>query len=135
MSRAGYTEDGEDQWATIRWRGQVASALRGKRGQAFLRELIAALDALPEKKLTAGELVADDGAVCALGAAGLKRGADMAPLDPYDSDTLADVFGIAHQMIREIEYMNDEVWFETGEGRWRGMRNWAERHLIEWETP
>jgi hypothetical protein len=140
MSRAGYTDDDADQWSRIRWRGQVESALRGKRGQAFLRELIAAMDALPEKRLISGDLIAD-GAVCALGAVGLRRGVDLAALDPHDPETLADVFGIAHQMIREIEFMNDEVFDfgtpgrRTPERRWQAMRDWAERHLIEWDAP
>lgn len=56
MSRSGYSEI-DDQWATIRWRGQVASVKRGQKGQAFFRELLAALDALPEKRLISGELV------------------------------------------------------------------------------
>lgn len=49
MSRSGYSNDGEN---IAMWRGQVASAIRGKRGQAFLRELVEALDAMPEKRLT-----------------------------------------------------------------------------------
>jgi hypothetical protein len=57
MSRSGYTEECEDNWQTIRWRGAVKSAIRGKRGQAFLREMLAALDAMPEKRLIAGDLV------------------------------------------------------------------------------
>lgn len=65
MSRSGYTEDC-DGWQLIMWRGAVASALRGKRGQAFLKEMLAAFDALPEKKLTQNTLE-KDGAVCALG--------------------------------------------------------------------
>lgn len=32
MSRCGYSDD-YDQWALIRWRGAVESAIRGKRGQ------------------------------------------------------------------------------------------------------
>lgn len=59
MSRSGYTEDCDDNWQLIRWRGAVASAIRGKRGQAFLRELLAALDAMPEKRLIADALVFD----------------------------------------------------------------------------
>ena len=55
MSRSGY-HDGIDQWDLIRWRGAVASAIRGKRGQAFLREMLDALDALPEPKLIAHDL-------------------------------------------------------------------------------
>lgn len=57
MSRSGYTEDC-DGWDLIRWRGAVASAIRGKRGQAFLREALAALDAMPEKQLISHDLVA-----------------------------------------------------------------------------
>jgi hypothetical protein len=57
MSRSGFNLDGEyDQWACIRWQGAVKSAIRGKKGQAFLKELLSALDAMPEKKLIAEEL-------------------------------------------------------------------------------
>jgi hypothetical protein len=59
VSRSGYVDDMCDEWALIRYRGAVASAIRGKRGQAFLREMLAALDAMPEKRLTAGALVFD----------------------------------------------------------------------------
>lgn len=59
MSRSGYSEDYDgDHWDLIRWRGAVASSIRGKRGQAFLREALAALDAMPEKKLITGDLIA-----------------------------------------------------------------------------
>ena len=51
MSRAGYGDDMEDPLDLGRWRGQVASATRGKRGQRLLRDLLAALDAMPEKRL------------------------------------------------------------------------------------
>jgi hypothetical protein len=137
MKRSGYTDDVDNDWEFIRWRGQVASAIRGKRGQAFLRELIAALDALPLKKLVPDELQVASGEVCALGAVGLKRGVDMSKLDSDDHSTLASVFGIAHQLIQEIEYENDEIGHRAApEQRWLRMRNWAERHLIEWEpTP
>jgi len=59
MSRSGYVDDMSDEWAAIRYRGAVSSAVRGKRGQAFLREMLAALDAMPEKRLAAGALVFD----------------------------------------------------------------------------
>lgn len=59
MSRSGYTDDTEDQWSLIRYRGAVASAIRGARGQAFLREMLTALDAMPEKRLISGALVFD----------------------------------------------------------------------------
>ena len=130
VSRSGYVDDGE-QWGFIRWRGQVASAMRGKRGQAFLRELIEALDAMPEKRLIAHDLQSDDGNVCAIGSVGARRGVDMSKLDPYDDGGVANTFGIAPQMVREIEYMNDEAyWGQTPEGRWKFMRDWAAENLL-----
>ena len=48
-----------NEWSLIRYRGAVKSAIRGKRGQAFLREMLAALDAMPEKRLSAGALIFD----------------------------------------------------------------------------
>lgn len=50
MSRSGYHDD-LDTLELGRWRGRVASAIRGKRGQKLLRDLLAALDAMPEKRL------------------------------------------------------------------------------------
>jgi hypothetical protein len=47
MSRSQYIDDCDDNWQLIRWRGMVASAIRGKRGQQFLKDLLAALDAMP----------------------------------------------------------------------------------------
>lgn len=130
MSRSGYIDDCDlENWDLIRWRGQVASAIRGKRGQAFLRELVAALDAMPEKRLIANELESF-GNVCAIGSVGMQRGVDMTKLDPDDYDRIAATFGIAPQLVQEIEWMNDEAYFgETPEGRWKFMRDWAVRKL------
>lgn len=128
MSRSGYSEDIDDMWAHIRWRGMVASATRGKRGQAFFREMLAALDAMPEKRLITNELE-QDGAVCAIGAVGKARGVDMSAIDPEDSSTVADTFGIAVCLAQEIVYMNDEAfdnyWCKTPEERWLKMRQWV----------
>lgn len=132
MSRSGYTEDHDDNWALIKWRGQVASAIRGKRGQAFLKELIEALDTMPEKRLIAWEL-RKDGQVCALGALGVKRGVDLESLDPYDYDTLSATFGVAHQLVQEIEWINDEVG-RAPEHRWQTVRDWACKQLLTTRT-
>src|SRR5689334_19107368 len=107
MSRSGYHEDHDDILQYGRWRAQVASAIRGKRGQAFLKEALAALDAMPDKRLIAGALV-EDGEVCAIGAVGKARNIDMSGLDPEDGDGLAGVFDIARPLALEIVYMNDE---------------------------
>ena len=114
MSRSGYTEDSENNWALICYRGAVASGIRGKRGQAFLKEMLTALDALPEKKLVASELEMD-GQVCAIGSVGRARGIDMSKLDPEDPEKVAKTFGISEALTREIVYMNDENgWFGRG---------------------
>ena len=130
MSRSGYIEDMEDNWNLIRWRGQVASAIRGKRGQAFLRELIAALDAMPERCLITHDLIRD-GEVCAIGSVGRQRGLDMTAVDPEDYDAVADLFGIASPLVREIEFINDEFgWGDTTpERRWQIVRDWAAARL------
>jgi hypothetical protein len=131
MSRAAYSDD-LDQWDFIRWRGAVKSALRGKRGQAFLRELIVALDAMPEKRLVPDDLRDAEGDVCALGAVGVARGMNLSMLDPDEPETVADAFSLAEAMAKEIMYENDEggPWKETPEHRWKRMRQWAERHLL-----
>lgn len=125
MSRSGYSEEFDDQWPLIRWRGQVASAIKGKRGQAFLREMLSALDAMPEKRLIAHEL-RQGGEVCALGSVGAQRGIELESLDPEYPEGLAAVFGIAHQLVQEIEYVNDEEgWDKTPEDRWQRVRSWV----------
>lgn len=128
MSRSGYSCD-YDEWALIRWRGAVASAIRGRRGQEFLKEMLTALDELPEKKLIAHELEAQ-GSVCAIGAVGKRRGVDMSKLDPEDRETVAHTFGIAPAMAAEIVWMNDEVWHqETPEHRYERIRKWVKDQI------
>lgn len=128
MSRHGYSEDCDDDLALGRWRGQVASAIRGKRGQTFLKELVQALEAMPEKKLIPHELV-EKGQVCALGAVGVARGMDMEGVEPSDHEYLGKKFGIASQLVQEIEYINDEDCSSDPEERWRQMLGWAKKQL------
>lgn len=130
MSRSGYSDDIDNwDWDLIRWRGAVKSAMRGKRGQAFLREMLAALDALPEKKLVAMELEAE-GQVCAIGSVGRARGIDMSKIDPEDYSKVAAVFEINEKLAREIVWMNDEgVWCSTPEERFEKMRSWIEKNI------
>jgi hypothetical protein len=141
MSRSGYNDDydSDDDLAMYRYRGQVASAMRGKRGQRMLRELRDALDAMPVKRLVAGELETSDGNVCALGCLGRARGVDMVELDPEDAPLVAVAFDIAEQLAREVVYVNDEeaCWTHQAgeEQRWQYMRNWVERHIRETEQP
>ena len=84
MSRAGYSDE-LDVLELGRWRGRVTSSLRGRRGQQFLRDLIDALDAMPERVLVENDLVRD-GDYCALGAVMAKKGLDVKAYDPFEHD-------------------------------------------------
>ena len=141
MSRSGYCDDIEDNWRHICWRGAVTSAIKGKRGQAFLMELAAAMDAMPVKRLVTEELQAD-GEFCTLGVVGAARNLDMSVIDPDDAEVVADKFGLAEAMVREIVYENDErygdyKWIdgerkyvrETPEERWARMRKWVDTQI------
>lgn len=135
MSRSGYSDDC-DGWELIRWRGAVASAIRGKRGQEFLRELAETMDAMPEKRLLAVTINSSEGC-CALGSVTRKRGIDTSDIDADDGynagELLAELLSIAPAMAKEIVYMNDECWWddETPEQRWTRMRKWVSRNLGE----
>ena len=124
MTRSGYSDD-IDGWDLIRWRGAVASAIRGKRGQAFFKEMLAALDKMESKRLIAEDLV-KDGEVCALGAVGAARGVDMSKIDPQDHETVADTFGIPHALACEIMWINDDWRHEPSEARYIRVRAWLE---------
>ncbi len=131
MSRSGYSEDC-DGWELIRWRGAVASAIKGKRGQAFLRKLLDGLDALPAKRLIADDLESQ-GEVCAIGSVGRLQSIDMSGLDPENHEQLADVFDISPALVKEVEFINDEpfCYRTTPEERFAMVRKWAVQNLVE----
>ena len=115
MSRSNYTEDdGENNWGFICYRGAVASAIKGKRGQALLQDLAKALDAMPVKRLISDELEVA-GEFCTLGVLGRARGIDMAEIDPTESCVIAKTFDIAEALAREIVFENDD---RIGSHRW-----------------
>jgi hypothetical protein len=120
MSRSGYDGDNDDPLAHGRWRQAVRRAIEGKRGQALLRELVEALDAMPDKRLYSGSFATAEGEFCTLGVLGAKRGTSMDDLgDAEDGCDPADVgrrFGIAAAMAAEIMYLNDE--WAVDESKW-----------------
>ena len=136
MSRSGYSDDLEP-WALICWRGAVKSAIKGRKGQLFLKELLNALDALPSKRLAANSFERS-GEFCTLGALGSRRGLDMAPLrDAFEFEPrdVGDLFGIPRALAAEIMFENDQdfcYWKnETPEDRWSRMRNWVESQIAK----
>lgn len=111
MSRSGYSDDHDDPLALGRWRQAVKRAIEGKRGQALLRELAAALDAMPEKRLASGSFATPEGEFCTLGVLGAARGTKMDDLgdeDDCDPEEVGRRFGIASAMAAEIMFLNDE---------------------------
>jgi hypothetical protein len=138
MSRSGYSDDFDNNWVFIIWRGAVKSAIRGKRGQAFLREMLAALDALPYPALIANDIirpgVAEPSEVCAIGAVAQKRRLDVSELDPDDYEGVAMTFGVAPALAREIVDLNDELYHKTPEERFQFMRRWVIKNLKEEAT-
>lgn len=131
MSRSGYSDDCEN---LNLYRATVERAIRGKRGQAFLRELAEAMDAMPEKILISSELINDNGDCCAIGVICKARGIDVSGIDYEIPSEVADAIGIAESMAAEIEYLNDDDggWYciETEEKRWTRMRKWVADHIV-----
>lgn len=109
MSRSGYNDDCDnDNGAMAMYRGMVASATRGKRGQALLKDILIAMNGMQVKRLIKDDLEQPDGTVCAIGAAGKLRRVDMSGLDPEDSESVAGRFNVADCLAREIVWENDE---------------------------
>ena len=125
MNRSGYCE--ADYWgrdealAYGRWRGAVRSTINGKKGQAFLKELLATLEAMPEKKLIAKELQNAEGQVCAIGSVMVSRGLDTQQFDIDDFTGIAEALGINQKIIQEIEWENDQD----------AIKSWAELKNID----
>jgi hypothetical protein len=132
MSRSGYSDDCDDNQLYL-YRQAVDKAICGKIGQAFLKELARAMDEMPVKRLIHGELVSDQGEVCAIGVVCKKRNLDVSDLDIYDSNAVAKTVGIARALAAEIEYENDEGCShnsENPEQRWNRVRKWVQEQIL-----
>lgn len=127
MSRSGYSDDCENVQL---WRANVDRAIHGKAGQSLFKELLAALDALPHKRLIPHELV-KDGECCTLGAVVLARGLDVSKIDESEPEEVAAALGIRSMLAQEIAYMNDEYIGsrETPERRFERIRAWVVKQI------
>lgn len=133
MSRSGYTDEDDENRIGL-YRGNIARATRGKRGQRFFRELVAALDAMPEKRLIEGKLEHEEGDVCTLGALRKAKGVALEPLRESDWDKLGKAFDVAPMLTQEVMFENDDDFGyygeETPEARWTRMRKWAAEQIL-----
>ena len=133
MSRSGYTDDIDDLWGWIRYRGAVNSSITGKRGQDFLKELRSGLDEMEVKELISGELETH-GAVCALGVVGKNRWMNLDSFDKDSSEQVSKAFNIAKALAAEVARVNDiaEYSYRSNESngqRWVRVRNWVESNI------
>lgn len=150
MSRFDFDGDGEEypgEYALFE--ANIDRALAGKRGQAILREMKAALEALPHKRLCQGRL-ADDGEVCVLGALCVKRLRDTGltfeeavekaerEYAEMDAQALADTAGsrmkLGFHLAWKTMYANDELGENyksktTPEKRFENVMNWINSNL------
>lgn len=135
MSRSGYCEYGDYDHLNL-YRASVERAIKGKRGQKFLRELAKSLDDMPEKRLIPSELISETGEVCAIGSYCKAKGLKVDGVDIYDPESVGNLVGISRSMAAEIEYENDEraTHNESPEQRWVRMRKWVASEILESDT-
>ena len=134
MSRSGYSEDCSGTELNL-WRGTVNAAIKGKRGQAFLLETLAALEAMPEKQLASDSLHEPvTGQFCTLGVVVSARGIDLTLLKDADRHEISKALGISPALVSEIMFENDDEcgWrsITTPEMRWIRMREWVKSHIF-----
>lgn len=150
MSRFG-DEDGE--YPAHWWQIDLQRALTSKRGQRILRDIEAALLAMPEHKLVEGYIVRYDedehtGEVCAVGAYAawqkVKQGstwedafAELAEKwsgeqeDEWTTRQLGKQIGLARTVAVELSFTNDEraYWKGTDEERWQTVLDWVRKQI------
>lgn len=112
MSRAGYYDDIDDPLVLGRWRAQVRSATRGKRGQKLLRDLLTALDAMPEKRLVTDALEIS-------AAADEKHAQSWVKM--FNDPSAADRYRQEYVNRRPVEYREGDVCALGALGRLRGL--------------
>ncbi len=117
------------------YRQAVENAIKGKKGQALLKDLEAALLGMAKKRLISGVLC-KEGEVCALGALAVYRG----KLDPFtesliDADA-TEISGWARSVLKatdslstEIQWENDAVDGETPEECYERVLRWTRAQL------
>jgi hypothetical protein len=106
MSRINYSDEEDYPGQFNLWQANCMRSIKGKAGQAALRELEQALLALPEKRLIADELEDADGEVCAIGA--LAKYRNVTPKsDPEEMEMVGVELGMPEMVAWKIVCLND----------------------------
>lgn len=153
--RIRISEEEDFQNQAFLWEANLERSIRGRKGQAALRELEAALLALPEKRLVANETVGADGMVCAIMALAQHRGyqgdttlpkqpewddpdAENSPYwDEFEYEEavegamlkIASGIGVPPMVAKAIIYENDNEYVKTPEARYSRMLAWVQRQI------
>lgn len=155
MSRSSYSDDFGDEYPgqLELYRANVKRSMRGRAGQARLRELRDALLALPVKELHDGIFVAgtrEQPQVCALGAwalhqaggdpfaAGAMLGRAGADADDLDTAKALSSYSWPELVVRDTIWQNDrDSYFrpETPAERYTRVLAWVEAHISNEVTP
>lgn len=118
--RLNYSEDEDFPGQFALWQANCRRSLASRAGQRELRELEAALVALPEKRLIHGTLEDEDGGVCAIACYAKHKGIDLSKFDPeYDSPEVGEAGGMSHLVAWKVVSLNDieiEDHYEMCEG-------------------
>jgi hypothetical protein len=108
--RISYSDEEETPGQFGLWQANCRRSLKGRKGQAALRRLEAALLAMPEKALRSGKLVANDGSVCAIGALARAEGKLPEPEPIYGDFEDDDVDDTAEWATDHLDMPNLVAW-------------------------
>ena len=139
--RVGYSEDEEYGGQFNLWQANCRRSRQGKKGQAALRELEAALMALPDKRIQKDVFVETSGEACAIGALMIHRNvscgmprqqaiAECAKLDPDDTEKHGVSIGLPRLVAWSVAVENDDEWkIRTPEERYLHMLAWIRKEM------
>jgi hypothetical protein len=130
--RINYSDDEDFPGQFQIWQANCRRSLQGKRGQQELRELEAALLALPEKRLIHGALQDDEGGVCAIACYGKHKGLDLSKFDPeYESDEVGIAAGMPKLVAWKVVELNDMQLADryTPEERYEAVLWWVREQI------
>jgi hypothetical protein len=105
--RIGYSEDEDFPGQFALYQANCRRSIKGKEGQAVLRELEQALLALPAKRLIADELRNAEGEVRAVGALAKYRGVEKTEADPEDMEEVGVELGMPRLVAWKVVCLND----------------------------
>jgi hypothetical protein len=143
--RINFCDDEDFNNQALLWEANQERSIKGRKGQAALRELEAALLALPEKRLIANELENAQGEVCAIGALVKFSGKENPRVGDSFGDhgemsvgeaeieritlDLAEALGVPRLVAVAIVYENDDRWEQTPEQRYERILRWVQHAL------